>query len=113
MQEQSSSNKDSPISVLGNDGYRSVYVESVFIMDSASLQDPTKAHKNLARVDFVVTDHKNDSTVIKTTPYFALVSWSYGGVSDDPEIRWRNWNGFTITHYEVEQKNSLKGEHDE
>ena len=82
---QSSGNPQSPINMLKRDGLRTVHVESVIFIDS-------------------VLKSKN-STLIKTHALTVLISWTYRGTPKDPGDRWRNWNGFTVTRYSVEQRN--------
>ena len=106
---QSTGSKHSPINVLGNHGFRSVHVDSVVFLDS-ELENKGKpknkqTHHNLAQVNFTITDHFKDSARQKTTALTALVSWDYRGTPSDPNDMWRDWDGFTITRYTVEQRN--------
>jgi type IV secretion system protein VirB8 len=106
---QSSNNPDSPIIALKRDGLRSVHVESVIFLDSV-LKNKGKppseqSHTNLAEVNFTVSDQSKNSTLIKTHALTVLISWTYRGTPKDPGDRWRNWNGFTVTRYSVEQRN--------
>ena len=106
---QSSGNPQSPINVLKRDGLRTVHVESVIFIDSV-LKNKGKppseqAHTNLAEVNFTVSDQSKNSTLIKTHALTVLISWTYRGTPKDPGDRWRNWNGFTVTRYSVEQRN--------
>lgn len=106
---QSPSNPQSPINVLRRDGLRTVHVESVIFIDSV-LKNKGKplneqTHTNLAEVNFTVSDQSKNSTLIKTHPFTALISWTYRGIPKDPGDRWRNWNGFTVTRYSLEQRN--------
>lgn len=106
---QSTGNKHSPINVLGNNGFRSVHVDSVVFLDS-ELENKDKpksqqTHHNLAQINFIITDHFKDSARQKTTALTALVSWDYRGTPSDPNDMWRDWDGFTITRYTVQQRN--------
>lgn len=106
---QSPSNPQSPINVLRLDGLRTVHVESVIFIDSI-LKNKGKppneqTHTNLAEVNFTVSDQSKNSTLIKTHPFTALISWTYRGIPKDPDDRWRDWNGFTVTRYSLEQRN--------
>jgi len=106
---QSVSNPHSPISVFGNHGWRSVHVDSVVFLDSklknAGKTPRHQTHHNLAQVNFTLTDHFKDSSVEKTRALTALVSWMYRGTPSDPKDMWRDWNGFTVTRYSVQQRN--------
>ena len=109
IKEQSVSNPASPIVQLGDEGVRFVTVESVVFLDSEN-QDKDKRnkddidHKNLAQVNFrVETKQAAQQDII---PYVATLSWEYRGVPSDPESKWQNWDGFTITHYTVTRKNA-------
>jgi type IV secretion system protein VirB8 len=95
--------------VLKRDGLRTVHVESVIFIDSV-LKNKGKplsqqTHSNLAEVNFTVSDQIKNSTLIKTHALTVLISWTYRGIPKDPGDRWRNWNGFTVTRYSVEQRN--------
>ncbi|NNM58288.1 MAG: type IV secretion system protein [Legionellales bacterium] len=104
--EQSPSNPISPIELLHDEGTRTAHVEDVMFIDNINLnQNTTKHetdHQNLAQVNFTLTTkNKNSST---TTPYTALISWSYRGTPDDPQAKWQNWDGFTVTKYKITQR---------
>lgn len=106
---QSTGNKHSVINVLGHHGWRSVHVDSVVFLDS-TLNNKGKTpsqqtHYNLAQINFAMTDHFKNSARQKTKALTALVSWDYRGTPSDPNERWRDWDGFTITRYTVEQRN--------
>ena len=109
IQTQSIQKKTAPINVLGNHGTRSVYIESVVFLDSElKNQGQPKAvqtHHNLAQVNFTMTDHIKNSSITKTQALTALISWRYHGAFLSPENRWRDWDGFTVTRYTVEQRN--------
>ena len=105
--EQSQENKNAPINVLQNKGYRTVVVNNVMQEDLAAKNVDGKGHHvNLAQVNFVVVDHLFDQSQTIKTPYTALVSWRYDGIPSTPEKQLRNWNGFTVTKYQVQPVNS-------
>ena len=106
---QSAKNKKSPINILGNHGWRSVHVDSVLFLDS-TLKNHGKpksqqTHHNLAQINFSITDHFKDSARQITKALTVLVSWEHRGTPSDPSDMWRDWDGFTITRYGVEQRN--------
>jgi type IV secretion system protein VirB8 len=107
--EQSINNKNSPINILSNKGYRTVHIENVVFLDSENLQKRNKkdqrTHANLAQVNFTITDHDKLADTKHTTSLVALISWTYRGTPQNPEDKWRNWDGFTVTRYSVEQRN--------
>lgn len=109
MDTQSINNKQSPINLLGANGFRAVRVENVIFLDSVlKNQDKLpskKTHYNLAQVNFTVTDHFKDSAVKKIQAHTVLIAWTYCDVPSDPADLWRNWNGFTVTRYTLEQRN--------
>ncbi len=106
---QSTSNIHSPINILGNQGSRTVHVDSVVFLDSTKQNigklKPQQTHHNVAQVNFTVTDHVKSSSIQKTKAYTALLSWAYRGTPSDPNDRWRDWNGFTVTRFTKEQRN--------
>ncbi|MAZ38495.1 MAG: hypothetical protein CMF49_00060 [Legionellales bacterium] len=106
MQQQSSSNQDSFLNTLGADGFRKVHIDSVNFLDRSNWVDkhPTGIpHKNLAQVDYTVTSKKAGHEVEKG--YSVLIGWDYTGIPNSPEDRWRNWDGFTVTSYQNNQRN--------
>ena len=110
LKAQKADNKHSPIHELGKTGSRTVHVDTVMFLDRAALNQSKRAtdnspapHYNLAQVNFTITNHLNGNT--KTIPLTAVVSWTYRGTPTDPAQRWRNWDGFTITAYRVQQRN--------
>lgn len=103
---QSANNTESPINRLGQAGLRSVHVEDVILNSDLGNKDKLpsqQTHAHLATVNFTVTEEVNGIKTIK--PYAVIIAWEYGTPSDDPGERWRNWNGFTVTRYSVEQRN--------
>lgn len=108
MQAQSAKNKTAPINTLGNKGYRSVKVESVVFLDSADqnqTDDSSTKHSNLAQVNFTVTDHDPATGATSSVPLTALIRWEYRGTPKDPALLWKNWDGFTVTSYQLQQRN--------
>ena len=104
--EQSVSNRLSFISRFGNKVDRSVHIENVFFLDSVNATTPTQGgHHNLAQINFVVIDRNRATGEDVRVPLTVLISWEYRGVSNNPEDRWRDWDGFTVTDYRVEQRN--------
>lgn len=107
--EQNASNPKAMINILANTHYRTVHIDDVVILDqSRSSNDSHQHHRNLAEVHFVVTDHQLSNGASHSHPYTALLSWAYQHPSTDPEVRWRNWDGFEITHYQKNQRSLSK-----
>lgn len=106
LQSQSSSNKQSPVNVLGAKGTQSVHVESVIFLDNEAdaKNDKFHKHRNLAQVDFTVTQKLANIGQPRQIPLTALVSWDYKGTPDDPNVRWQNWAGFTVTDFVIQQR---------
>lgn len=116
---QNSDNKNSPINLLGKSGYETVKIESIVFLDNEDKnihnnrnvknkhtnKNLNDLHKNLAQVDFVVITHNNQNSTTTSKPLAALISWGYRGISNDPNDRWMDWNGFTVTHYQVTNRN--------
>lgn len=106
-QAQNSDDQTSLIATLGNKFVRTVKVQSLNFLDKESLNQQEKHHqdhKNLAEVNFIVTDKNVKTGTEIKTPYVAIVSWTHEGIPNDPETRWMNWNGFTVTHYQRNQR---------
>lgn len=104
--EQANSNPTAPINILKNNGTQTAQVNSILFLDSLDKNNPTKSithHQNLAQVNFTVTTTLPNG-VTHTTPYTALLSWKYDGTPEDPTEAWQNWNGFTVTEFQVEQR---------
>jgi len=106
-EQQKADNADSFIHHFGTKIIRSVKVEEVSFLDKEDWNKTDhrdKNHKNLAEVRFIVTD-KNVSAGQETkTPYVVMLSWTHRGIPTDPDARWQNWNGFTVTHYQRNQR---------
>ncbi len=104
---QSAHNPESAINRLGQTGLRSVLIDDVIFL-SPNLQTKDKlrsqqTHTNLATVNFTVTEEING--IKSTKSYAAIMVWEYRTPSEDPGEQWRNWDGFTVTRYSVEQRN--------
>lgn len=105
--EQSADNKSSPINVLGENGYRSVKIQNVLFLDNQSQNDEQNhTHRNIAQVDFLLTTVDKRSGKNLTLPLTALIAWQYGNTPQNPEDRWMNWDGFTVTSYTLNQRSS-------
>ena len=107
MDEQNTGNKNSPINTLGSSGTRSVHVQSVVFLDdegNTQASGSLHTHHNLAQVNFTVTQHDNASGKEASVPLTALIAWAYRGTPNDPEALWKNWDGFTVTSYTVQQR---------
>lgn len=106
-QLQSSSNSQSPINLLGNNAEKIVHVDNVVFLDKVNLtaKNASNNSSNLAQVNFTVMVKNNNGISETPLPFTALISWNYRGTPDNPEIRWENWDGFTVTHYAVQQRN--------
>jgi type IV secretory pathway component VirB8 len=115
---QASTNANAPITVLGAKGYRTVIIQSILPLDNPTEATMTTKNNsnndddnkgsavNCVQVDFVTVDHVlGESKTIKT-PYTALVSWRYAGVPTNPAKLYSDWDGFTVTKYQVEPVNA-------
>lgn len=107
VEEQSVSNKLSPINRLGESGYIEVKIHSVLILDR---QKPKKidGRRNLAQVDFTRIEHDKSRRHTKIKHCTALISWEFSSIPLNPEAAWKNWDGFKVTHYHVQERNSYK-----
>lgn len=107
---QRKSNQESPLNQLGTQVSRSVHIYSVHVIDEEKWNDAEKKgrqrnHHDLAEVVFVCKD-KNKVTGAEEEHHFtALVSWRYRGLPASPDARWKNWNGFEVTRYSIQQRN--------
>ena len=106
QQQQNSTDDQSFIHQYANKTIRSVKVLNVSFLDNDALNatDQREHHKNLAEVHFTVTNKALNSGKEEKTPYVAIIAWTYGGIPNDPEMRWLNWNGFMVTSYQVNQQ---------
>ena len=66
--------------------------------------DTHKNHQNLAEVVFTLIDTDKQSGKSTEAHYNALISWQYTNVSDSPDIRWKNWDGFEVTRYSKQRR---------
>ena len=105
--QQNGEDDQSYIHRFGNKMVRSVKVEEVSFLDTEEQNSKEKNqinHRNLAEIHFTVTDRNMSSGQEKRTPFVSIVSWNYGGIPNDPEVRWMNWNGFTVISYQRNQR---------
>lgn len=105
--EQSNSNKLSPVNVFGQDSIRTVRIEDIVFIDKAGMQEAREMQEpshNLAKVDFTTTtlDHAGNK---KIENWVATIGWTYKGLPSNQEDVWDNWNGFTVTTFRVDPKN--------
>jgi len=106
-EDQNAEDKRSFVYRFGDKTIRMTHIESVNFLDNESLNEKEKGekhHKNLAEVNFMVTDKESHGGSAKRTPYVAIISWTHTGIPEDPEIRWMNWDGFVVTSYHVNQR---------
>ena len=106
-EDQNAEDKRSFIYRFGDKTIQSVHIESVNFLDNEELNQTEKGaknHKNLAEINFIVTDKDSQGGSEKRTPYVAIISWTHAGIPEDPEIRWMNWDGFVVTSYKVNQR---------
>lgn len=99
---QSSKNKNSPINTLGDKGYRSVQILSVLFLDN--VKESVGDHHNLAQVNFTIINHDKVTGNTQSIPATAIISWEYRAKPQNPEEAWQNWDGFVVTHYEIQQQ---------
>lgn len=107
MQTQSHTNKFSPINRLSDHGIRTVHIENVVFLDNQKDNDKPNNHQkhhNLAEINFTVTDSEKNGSAKASKPMTALISWDYRGTPNDPDQKWRNWDGFTVTSYQLQQR---------
>lgn len=100
---QSIANKKAPINILGEKGTRNVHITSILFLDQENNQKIGN-HRNLAQVDFTVTERDRATNLQTTIPLTALISWQYHGMPQNPNDAWQNWDGLTITNYEIQQR---------
>jgi len=106
LKEQDKDNPTSPIKLLGSNSKREVHVYSINFMDSLLDNDTDvhKNHQNLAEVVFTLIDTDKQTGKSTETHYNALIAWQYTAVSDSPDIRWKNWDGFEVTRYSKQRR---------
>ncbi|GGI82569.1 virB8 family protein [Legionella impletisoli] len=100
-EEQSTSNKLSPIKLLGSIGKREVHIYSINFLDTVleNESDLHRDHHNLAEVVFSLTDTDKVTGKTSQSHYSALVSWRHKNPPESPEDRWQNWDGFEVIRY--------------
>lgn len=104
------SNKESPVNQLGTQISRSVHVYSVNFIDQERFNEreqkgKKRNHYDLAEVVFSIQDRNKTSGMETEQHYTALISWHYLGIPASPDARWKNWNGFEVTRYSIQQRN--------
>jgi type IV secretion system protein VirB8 len=105
--EQISSDK-SYVNYLGKDGYRKVYVESIQFWDSKE----NKGHLNAANtaiVTFKTVEGVYAKGQAKTHLWRAIVGWEFKGFPKEIQQQFLNYDGFTITAYNVTELNKEVG----
>lgn len=101
LKEQAKDNQASPIKKLNTTQMREVHIYSINFLDSflENEKDLQQNHHNLAEVVLSLTDIDKLTHKRVTTSYTALISWEYRKPSEEPAIRWKNWDGFEVTRY--------------
>lgn len=113
-EEESATNPASTIARLGKEGIKKVHIESVMFLDNENQNNPSQGitrHANLAQINFTVTTQSTGESQIQ--PYTAMVSWTYRGTPDEPDVKWLNWDGFTVTHFTKAPRNLASTGEDE
>ena len=106
VDDQRSTNVSSLIHQLGNQRYRTVLIDNIIVLDQdVHGKTDHEVHHNLAEVHAVLIDHSLDTAVKRSQAVSIILSWNYSAPSLDPDVRWRNWDGFQVTHYQVKQRN--------
>lgn len=105
--EQDRNVKDSPIQTLGATHMRDVHIYSINFLDNVmkNAEVGEKNHQNLAEIVFTLTDTDKASGLKTEHHYNALVSWAYATPSTNPDVRWKNWDGFMVTRYTRQSRN--------
>ncbi|MDF1654363.1 MAG: type IV secretion system protein [Coxiellaceae bacterium] len=103
---QSIHNQHALVNQLNTKGHRSVHIDSVIFLDKAHAKTKNKQRRyNLAQVNFSLTDYMQHDSSPVSHAFAALISWQYVGTPLSPSERWRDWDGFVVTRYSVEQRN--------
>lgn len=103
--EQHKSNLKSPINTLGANFSRSVHIYSINFIDRFIEKNKVKnTHHNLAEVIFSTMDRDKQTGKVTEKSYTALISWSFAEPSDNPKVRWLNWDGFQVSRYSKEER---------
>lgn len=106
--QQNSDNPQSAINQLNNKFTRQVRVESiVFLHWHKDKNDNKSDHDDLAEVNFSTIDISNSSNKRIVTPFTVTLSWKHLGIPHDPQLRWRNWDGFSVTNYQIVQRSLM------
>ena len=105
--EQDRNVKTSPIAQLGATHMREVHIYSINFLDNVTLnaEDVPKNHQNLAEIVFTSMDIDKASGLKSERHYNALVSWTYATPSTNPDVLWKNWDGFMVTRYTRQLRN--------
>lgn len=91
---------NAPIQTLGKSGTRQVSIQGINLLSSDQIPQGITQSSNVALVTFTVKDTQSNGGVT-STPYQALISWTWQGEPTDQEASWQNYDGFTITEYQV------------
>lgn len=105
--EQDRNAKDSPLHKLGETHSREVHIYSINLLDNEleNAHEPHGHHHNLAEIVFTSTDI-DKATGLKTAHHYnALVSWRYVTPSTNPDVLWKNWDGFMVTRFTRQARN--------
>lgn len=94
---QNAENPDSFIDKFSHRIIRSAHVQNIIFLNK-DLKHP------LVQVNFTVTDRDRMTGLLKKHASLALLSWEYRGTPKDSHSKWLNWDGFTVTHYSVQQR---------
>ncbi len=97
---QSSSNKQATINLLAAKGYRTVTIHAILPLSHTSTKQADK--RNLAQVDFAVSDHLYGEEQATKIPYTALISWQHTGLASKPYQQLYNWDGFQVIRYSLQ-----------
>lgn len=106
QKQQAGSNNNAFYHRLGETGERRVSIDNIVFLETESVDNKHKGtSKNLAQVTFrVIERNKEDSSTVNM-PLVALIQWTYVGAPSSPDQRWQNWNGFMVTHYQLQPRN--------
>ncbi|QRN02948.1 hypothetical protein GH742_03185 [Legionella sp. MW5194] len=101
LKEQAKSNKDAPINRLNVHVSRNVKIASIHFLDNllSNGRDIHQDHNNVAEVAFTITDTDKQSGHAEVSHYNALIAWQYLKPSSNPDVRWKNWDGFQVIRY--------------
>jgi type IV secretion system protein VirB8 len=105
QREQSSDNPQSNINTLGNKFIRQVRIESIVFLNLHKAKSSLEIDdNNLAEVNFSTIDINNSNGKRIVSPFVATMSWKHLGIPHDPQLRWRNWDGFVVSDYQLVQR---------